>query len=116
MSKDSHGSRPLGCRQTRMEGYPQQVKSQVVALPLKPSGRSLFTPTSLTPWDLDKVSRDPKKSYQGHLDWHGLPSALQGQVRSMDLGKEATLSSPELPGFCRGRSRIPRNRRSGWGQ
>lgn len=59
---------------------------------------SSLPPTTLTPWDLAKVSRDPKTSYQGHLGWYGVPSALQKQARSMDLGKEATFSSPELPG------------------
>lgn len=29
-----------------------------------------------------------------------LPSALQRQARSVDLGKEASFSAPELPGFA----------------
>lgn len=76
---------------------PQQAKSQVGALPPKPSGKALFVPITQVPWDLDKVSRNLKKSYQEHLGWPGLPSALQGQAGSMEASQEATPSS-ELPG------------------
>lgn len=127
MSKGGHGmaSGHRGADRVERRIIPIEPNPKLVLSPCIPVvGPSSLPPPSPQGPGQD-IPSDTKKSDQEHLCWHCLPKDTQGSSQVHGLmpltwGEEATsylLSSPEVPGSrCRGKSRTPRNWKSGGGQ